>query len=70
MIEAVKSARTERLEALCWLAFATAITPNTIDAFANPSGDWWQPLRIGLSTVFVLVLLAMLASRLADRRGR
>jgi hypothetical protein len=60
---------TERIETVCWVAFLAAITPNTIDAFASPDAAWWNPLRFALSTAFVLALLALLASRLADRRG-
>jgi hypothetical protein len=65
---ATKSERTARLETLFWIAFFFAIVPNTIDAFADPSGDWWTALRIALSTIFVLVLVALVASKLADRR--
>jgi hypothetical protein len=70
MTERVKSQRTRWLEALCWLAFLAAVTPNTIAAFASPAAGWWDPLRTGLSAAFVAALLALLASRAADfRRG-
>jgi hypothetical protein len=45
-------------------AWGLAIVPNTLEAFANPDGLWWEILRIGLSTVFVLVLVAFAATRL------
>ena len=70
MTERFKSERTSRLEALFWAAFLAAVVPNTIEAFANPSGFWWQPLRVTLSTLFAVALVALLASRLADRLDR
>jgi hypothetical protein len=60
--------RSERLEVACWLAFLAAVTPNTVEAFTSPDAAWWDPLRMGLSTAFVLALLGLAASRLADRR--
>jgi hypothetical protein len=68
MTEREKSGRTARLELLCWLALLAAITPNTVAAFASPDAAWWDALRLGLSTAFVLALLALIASRVADRR--
>jgi hypothetical protein len=70
MTDRARSDRTARLEALCWLALFAAITPNTVEAFANPSGELWHALRFGLSAVFAAVLLAVLASRFGDRRSR
>jgi hypothetical protein len=70
MGEPVKSDRTSRLEALFWAAFLAAVAPNTVEAFASPSVSWWQPLRVTLSAVFAVALLALLASRVADRRDR
>jgi hypothetical protein len=70
MTEREKSERTLRLEALCWLALLAAVTPNTVAAFASPAGGWWDPLRAALSTAFVVALLVLLASRVADRRRR
>ena len=69
MTEHAKSDRTLWLEALCWLAFLAAVTPNTIAAFTSPTAAWWDPLRAGLSTAFVVSLVAVLASRVWDRRG-
>ena len=70
MTEHARSRRTERLELLCWLALLAAITPNTVAAFASPAVAWWDALRFGSSTAFAVVLLALVASRVADRRGR
>jgi hypothetical protein len=70
MTERAKSRRTERLEVLCWLALLAAVTPNTVAALASPDAAWWDPLRFGLSTIFVIALLALVASRVADRRRR
>jgi hypothetical protein len=70
MTERAKSTRTLRLEAVCWLAFLAAVTPNTIAAFTSPEAGWWEPLRAGLSTAFVVALVALLASRVGDRRRR
>ena len=64
-----RSQRTLRLETVCWVTLLAAVTPNTVSAFASPDAPWWDPLRLALSTVFVLVLLALVASRVADRRG-
>ena len=69
MTERAKSDRTLSLEALCWLAFLAALTPNTIAAFAGPTAAWWDPLRAGLSAAFVASLAAVCASRVRDRRG-
>ena len=69
MTERAKSSRTLWLEALCWLVFFAAITPNTIAAFTSPAAAWWDPLRGGLSAAFVASLAALLASRVRDRRG-
>jgi hypothetical protein len=68
MTERGRSERTARLEALCWLALLAAITPNTVAAFTTPGAAWWQPLRLCLSAGFVLVLMALVASRILDRR--
>ena len=68
MIDGVTSDRTEALKGCLLLAWALAIVPNTIEAFGGPEGDWWKGLRLGLSAVFVLVLVAFAASWLADRR--
>ncbi len=57
-----------RLEALCWLALLAAVTPNTVAAFTSPAAAWWQPLRLWLSAAFALALVALVASRLLDRR--
>ena len=63
--------RTERLGDLLWIAFALAVIPNTLAAFdVAPDGDWWRVVRIVLSTVFTLTLLAFAASWLSDRRKR
>jgi hypothetical protein len=70
MTDGVRSSRTEALTALFLLAWALAIVPNAVEAFGGPDGAWWQLLRLGLSALFVLAVLALLASRLADRRGR
>jgi TctA family transporter len=68
MTERGKSARTERIELLCWAALLAAVVPNTVAAFASPDAVWWEALRFGLSTAFALALLALVASRIADRR--
>jgi hypothetical protein len=68
MTERVRSGRTARLEALCWLAFLAAVTPNTVAAFTTPAAVWWQPLRVCLSAAFALSLVALVASRILDRR--
>lgn len=68
MIDGVRSDRTEALKGCLLLAWGLAIVPNTIEAFGGPDGDWWQVFRIGLSTLFVLALVAFAASWLADRR--
>ena len=69
MVDRMRSERTRGLEALFWGAFLAAVVPNTIEAFASPSASWWQPLRVILSTLFAVALLALLASWLADRRA-
>ncbi len=68
MTERGRPGRTARLEALCWLAFFAAVTPNTVAAFTSPSAAWWQPLRLCLSAAFVLALVALAAGRILDRR--
>jgi len=70
MIDGVKSERTEALKGCLLVAWALAIVPNTIEAFGGPEGDWWQALRLGLSALFVLVLVALAASWMADRLRR
>ena len=65
-----RSARTARLEVLCWLTLLAAVAPNTIAAFTSPEAAWWDPLRFAVSTAFAVALLALIASRLADRRAR
>ena len=70
MTERAKSERTLRLEALCWLALLAAVTPNTVAAFVSPAAGWWGPLRAGMSAAFVVALLALVASRVGDRRRR
>jgi hypothetical protein len=70
MVDRMRSERTRKLEALFWAAFLAAVVPNTIEAFAGPSASWWQPLRVTLSALFTVALLALLASWLADRRAR
>jgi hypothetical protein len=70
MIDGMSSERTEALRGYLLLAWAPAIVPNTIEAFGGPEGDWWRALRLGLSSLFVLALVAFVASRLADRRRR
>lgn len=63
--------RTERLGDLLWIAFALAVVPNTLNAFeVAPEGDWWNAVRVALSTFFAIVLIAYLASRLAERGRR
>ena len=64
------SGRTETLRGRLVLAWGLAIFPNTIEAFGGPDGTWWQALRLGLSSLFVLALVAFALSRLADRRRR
>ena len=66
----MSSERTETLRGYLLLAWALAIVPNTIEAFGGPGGDWWRAVRLGLSALFVLALVAFAASRLADRRRR
>jgi hypothetical protein len=51
-------------------AWGLAIVPNMVAAFADPDGAWWDVLRLGLSTVFVLVLVAYMAGRLVEWRRR
>jgi hypothetical protein len=68
MTERGRSERTARLEALCWLALLAAVTPNTVAAFTTPATAWWQPLRVCLSAAFALALVALVASRILDRR--
>jgi hypothetical protein len=70
MADRFKSDRTVRLEVVCWVAFLAAVAPNTIDAFTSPSGGWWEALRFSLSTFFAVAILALLASRFANRRRR
>ena len=61
--------RTERLRTLLWIALALAIVPNTLNSFeVAPEGGWWDVLRFCLSTLFVIALVAFVASWLADRR--
>ena len=63
--------RTERLGDLLWIAFALAVVPNTLASFdVAPDGDWWTVVRIVLSTLFVIALLALGASWVSDRRKR
>jgi hypothetical protein len=59
----------DRLEALCCLLLFAAVSTNTVEAFTNPTGPWWDGLRLALSTAFALSLLAVIASRLRARRG-
>jgi hypothetical protein len=68
MADRPKSERTLRLESLCWVALLAAVTPNTIDAFTSPAGGWWEGLRVSLTALFVVAVLALLASKLGDRR--
>jgi hypothetical protein len=68
MGDRTRSERSRKLEALFWAAFLAAVVPNTIEAFASPSASWWQPLRFALAALFTVALLALLGSRLADRR--
>lgn len=63
--------RTERLGDLVWIAFALAVVPNTLNSFdVAPEGDWWAVVRAGLTTLFVIVLVAYLVSRFKERRHR
>jgi hypothetical protein len=64
-----RSERTLWLEAVCWVTLFAAVTPNTISAFTSPAASWWDPLRMALGAAFVVALLAVVASRVADRRG-
>jgi hypothetical protein len=68
MIDRARSERTEALKGCLLLAWALAIVPNTIEAFGGPEGEWWQALRLGLSALFVMALVAFTASWLTDRR--
>ena len=50
------------------LAWGLAILPNTLEAFGGGSDDtWWQVVRFGLSTLFVITLVAFAIGRV--RRG-
>lgn len=62
------SGKTEALRGFLLLAWGLALAPNAIDAFGGPEGTWWQVLRVGLSSLFVLALVAFALGRLADRR--
>ena len=68
MTERGRSERTARLEALCWLTLLAAVAPNTVAAFTSPAAAWWQPLRLCLSAAFALALVALVVSRILDRR--
>jgi hypothetical protein len=59
----------DRLEALCGLLLFAAVSTNTVEAFTNPRGPWWDGLRLTLSAAFALSLLAVIATRLRARRG-
>jgi hypothetical protein len=62
------SRKTEALRGFLLLAWGLALVPNAIEPFGGPEGTWWQVLRVGLSSLFVLALVAFALSRLADRR--
>jgi hypothetical protein len=64
-----RSRRTATLDGVALLAFAVAITPNTIEAFADPGGAAWATLRVVVSTIFVVALAATVLSRWLDRRA-
>ena len=68
--DGMSSERTETLRGYLLVAWALAIAPNTIEAFGGINGDWWRALRLGLSALFVLALVAFAASRVADHRRR
>lgn len=63
--------RNERLADLVWIAFALAVVPNTLESFgAPPDNDWWTVVRVVLSTLFAIALVAYLAGRCGARRRR
>ncbi len=64
------SDRTAKLQVVFWIALALAITPNTIDAFADPSPPWLRPTRFAASTLFLLAAVALAVSTVADRKRR
>jgi hypothetical protein len=59
----------ERLAGLCALLLLAALTTNTVEAFTQPEGAWWDALRFALSAAFALSLLAVVAARVRDRGG-
>ena len=61
--------RRGALAALCWVAFAAALVPNTVEAFTSPAGLWWDVLRWLLSAAFGAALLALVVDRALEWRA-
>lgn len=62
--------RTATLQLVFWVTAVFAVTTNTVEAFVDPSGDWWDGLRLSLSILCSLSLIVLLLSIVIDRRRR
>ena len=52
------------------MALCAAVASKLADTFMETRPGWWKVLRFGLSTFFVIILVALLWSKIADRRSR
>jgi hypothetical protein len=62
--------RWDWAKTILWVAFAIAVIPNTVDAFAAPDGEAWTVAKFVLSTLFVLALLYWLYALVVYRPRR